>query len=257
MNNKTKMGMNKTGIATSPLMGPQMIKGAELFAPEPGDGKTLAGTRAEYFSGAPPVGTMPPPASLKEVAANTLEMLKGNKGLVFVDKLGERLAFERTGSRLYETVIAHFDASPTWDGGPSRDELLRILHSERQHFHLLKECIETLGSDPTAITPSAEVSAVASIGLLQVVGDPRMSLRHALHAALVAELVDNEGWATLIDLGTSLGHDAMVERFRAAHLEEVDHLMMVRGWVKSAVIGEANLELNESEEDTGQAPVSH
>jgi hypothetical protein len=33
-------------------------------------------------------------------------MLGGKEPIVFLDKLGERAAFERSGTRLYETLIA-------------------------------------------------------------------------------------------------------------------------------------------------------
>jgi hypothetical protein len=48
---------------------------------------------------------VPPPTSMKGMAKSALQALKGEKATVLIDKLAERLAFERTGTRLYETLI--------------------------------------------------------------------------------------------------------------------------------------------------------
>lgn len=246
MNNKTAVGLNRTGAALSPRMTPEMVRSAEMFAPlGPPPGTAMERIRATYMANAMPHGTMPPPASLKEAGLTALEMMKGNKAIVFTDKLGARLAFERTGARLYEALLSRIDAGPTWEGGPSRVEAEKIHAEEVRHFHLVKSCIEELGGDPTLQTPSADVDALASMGVIKVLGDPRMSLRHALHGILVAELVDTEGWSTLIELASSLGHEEMASRFREAHLVEEQHLVTVRGWLRTALLDEANMELEE------------
>jgi hypothetical protein len=47
-------------------------------------------------------------------------------------------------------------------------KLERICKEELEHFHMLWECLETLGADPTVQTPSADVAAVASQGIPKV-----------------------------------------------------------------------------------------
>jgi hypothetical protein len=50
--------------------------------------------------------------------------LNGSEEMVLlVDKLGERLAFERSGTRLYETLLSKFDSYGPFEGGPERAEL--------------------------------------------------------------------------------------------------------------------------------------
>jgi hypothetical protein len=226
-------------------MAPQMVHTAEMYAPGSSDGEHIATVRALYDAHALPIGTMPPPSSLKEATVTAVEMLKGNKALVFMDKLGARLGFERTGARLYEALMPRLEAGPTWEGGPTLQEVQRIHVDELQHFLLLRQCIEELGGDPTVQTPSADVSATASLGVVQVLGDPRVSLRHALHGILVAELVDNEGWSALVELATSLGHEQHAQRFQAAQLAEEQHLLRVRAWLRTAVLSEANMDFSE------------
>jgi hypothetical protein len=245
MSNKTKLGMNRTGIALSPRMGPEMLRATELFPPTDSDGESIAGVRAVYAAQREPIGTMPPPGSLREAAVSALEALKGNKEPAYVDKLGARLAFERTGTRLYQTLLPKLAGGPSWEGGPTEAEVQSILADELHHFHLVRRYIEELGSDPTVQTPSADVSATASLGLVQVLGDPRMSLRQALDAILVAELVDNEGWTTLIDLASSLGRHEHVREFQMALAAEARHLELVRAWVQTAILSDTSMTMDE------------
>jgi rubrerythrin len=223
-----------------------MLEAVERYHPTPNlEAAALRTAREMHAARATPLGTMPPPASMREVGTTAVEMLKGNKAAVFVDKLGDRMAFERTGSRLYQGLIARFESSLTWEGGPSLEMLEEIRRDELSHFAMLRETVLELGSDPTVVTPSADVCAVASMGLIQVVNDPRIKLSDALHAILVAELVDNEGWSLLIELADELGHEGLSERFAAAQSAEESHLQTVRSWITAAVTGDATMALDE------------
>ena len=239
----TESGSNRTGMATSPIDGPETIKGAGAGTPSPSlEPSGLLAARVSYAKEVEPVGTMPVPTTFKSLAEATKQMLLGKKPMVFLDLLGERLAFERTGTRLYEGLLVKLEAADPHPGGPAREDLERIRDEELEHFALLKATMTALGADPTAMTPSADVIAVASAGLVQVVGDPRTTLTESLKAILTAELTDNEGWLTLADLAERLGHDETANVFRRALAEEEDHLARVRSWLASAVEGQAGLE---------------
>ena len=93
---------------------------------------------------------------------------------------------------------------------------------------ILRDALEQLGADPTAMTPCADVSGVLSIGVLQVVTDPRTNLAQSLEALLTAELTDNAAWEMLIELVRSEGKDDMVASFQQALVEEEDHLRIVK-----------------------------
>jgi rubrerythrin len=239
----TESGANRTGMATSPIHGPEMIKGAKAGTPSPSpEPSGLVAARVSYAKQVDPVGTMPVPTTFKSLAEATKQMLLGKKPMVFLDLLGERLAFERTGTRLYEGLLVKLEAADVHPGGPSREDLERIRDEELEHFALLRDTMIGLGADPTAITPSADVIAVASAGLVQVIGDPRTTLTESLKAILTAELTDNDGWLTLADLAERLGHEDTAEAFRRALAEEEDHLARVRSWLTTAVEGQAGLE---------------
>lgn len=205
--------MNRTGIGVAPERAARMISAVEEFPPSSaGDGAAIAAVRVEYArDGADAGGSEPTP--------------------LLMDKLGERLAFERTGTRLYEALLSKHDAYGPFEGGPSREDIAHILGEELGHFHLLIDAIKTLGGDPTELTPSASVQLTASRGVGAVLVDPRTNLLQSLDAIAMAELTDNEGWETLTGLARLAGEEELAERCEEALLTEQEHLAKVRGWL--------------------------
>jgi ferritin-like protein len=256
MKSATNLGSNRTGLATSPALAAALVEATRETVPSArGDARTLAAVRIDYAKVAEPVGSMPPPASLKEAAKTVFKALRGQKATVLLDKLGERLAFERSGVRLYDALISKLEAFGSWAGGPSLAELENIRSDERNHFLLVKSAMEEMGSDPTAVTPSANAQAVISKGLPALLGDPRTDLRQGLEAILVAELVDNDGWENLINLARALGQDELAARMDRALQEEQDHLRRVRRWLTAALSNEAGAGRMESlARERGKAP---
>jgi len=229
------IGTNRTGIATSPLEAPQVIAGAEQGGSSPGDESALAAARTAYVREAEPIGSVPPPVSLKGAVKTVAQALKGEKASVFIDKLGERLALERAGVRLYALAMVKAETGPRWDGAPSVADLAGIQRDELEHFGLLQECAKELGADPTAMTPSADVAVNLSKGIPAVLADPRSDLRHCLEGLLVAELSDNAGWEALASLARELKQDRMAEQFERALEQEQDHLRRVKEWLREGV----------------------
>jgi len=184
----------------------------------------LALVRVQYAATAEPLGSMPP---LPNPKAHTGEVPLS----LLLDKLGERLAFERSGVRLYDALLSKFDAFGSWKHGPSRAELEYIRGQEKEHFLLLHLAIGRLGGDPTALTPSADLHAVASKGLSDVLTDPRTTLSQGLEAILMAELLDNDSWRSLADLAASRAEDDLVDQCERAIQTESEHLFKVRSWL--------------------------
>ena len=236
------MGMNRTGMDMAPIQGKLVAEGASQSVPSGGgDRFTQDALKAPYLQEQVNIGSVPPPGSLKGIATTAMNMLKGEKANVLIDKLGARLAFERTGTRLYEALIAKAEVAAPPQTGPTVAEL-RILHDEElNHFHLLQRYIRQLGADPTAMTPCADVVGVASTGLLQVVADPRTTVAQSLEALLIAELADHDGWSSLISLAEGFGQDEMANDFRQALHEEERHLAQVRAWLSADVKAEAGV----------------
>ena len=219
METVTEVGMNHSGMLVAEDGGQKMLENIELTKPNAGDERDLAKLRLAYAKQADPVGTLPEPQQTGLSA-------------VLMDKLGERLAFERSGTRLYDALMVKCAAEPS--AGIPAKELKHIRDQEATHFALVGAAIQSLGGDPTAQTPSADVSGVEGMGLMQVLNDPKATVGQALHAILVAEMTDNAAWEELIELTTQAGNEELVERFTRAHAEEQEHLEKVQGWYKAA-----------------------
>jgi rubrerythrin len=210
-----------------------MVAATREFRPSSrGDASAIALARIDYAAEAEPVGTMPPPAGLLDGVKTAAKMMRGQQPTLLLDKLGERLAFERTGVRLYEALLSKHDSS--LGGGLTRADVQHILDEEREHFALLREVMEARGGDPTAVTPSADVQATASKGLCAVLADPRTTFVEGVEAILIAELTDNECWDALIGLADAAGERELVARFAEARDTEREHLQRVRGWLANA-----------------------
>ncbi len=236
-NGGTKTGMNRTGIALSPIDSKELIQGALATQPSmEGNDETANVMRIEYGKAAEPIGTVPPPTTMKGAAGTVVKAVKGENMSAFLDKLGARLAFERAGTRLYAALITKHKSSPPLPGGPTLEQLQEIEADEHAHFQMLVEAVKSLGGDPTVVTPAADVSAVASMGLPQVLADPRTTMLQCLEAILMAELIDNECWTVLAELAERLGHKELAENFRAALAEEEKHLLLARSWVTEATL---------------------
>jgi rubrerythrin len=229
------VGLNKTGIQMSPIDSKEMLNVDENERGQPGDESGAVEVRSAYIAESDGVGSIPLPGTVKGALNVGIQMLKGDSPQILLDKLGERLAFERTGTRLYDALITKCEV--TLDGQISMavEDLAAIRADEARHFLLLKDAIETLGGDPTSQTPSADIVGVESMGLVQVLNDPRTSLAQSLHAIVTAELSDKAGWETLIALADEHELADMVNDFTLALNEEREHLALVQTWYEEAL----------------------
>jgi rubrerythrin len=230
------MGKNKTGLKVPVRNAPEMFDNqddpfkrwahaADDFHPE----IDFQDIKTEYIQESNGVGTLPLPMTVEGVLKGGLQKLTAGHLEVLLDKLGERLAFERSGTRLYEALILKCEAALP---GESLDFLRQIRNEELGHFQLLKQAIEDLGADPTAITPCADVTGVQSQGLVQVVNDPRTSVAQSVSAILTAELVDNDGWDLLIKIVQAADMDELAQKFATAREHEARHLTEIRSWIE-------------------------
>jgi hypothetical protein len=276
----TATGPNRTGAAVSPQEVKLMLDAVEQFSP-PIQINTLQidAERQSYITEANNVGSIPPAQGMtpgmtpskggkssRKAATATAGTTSVAMG-VLMDKLGERLAFERTGTRLYDALITKYlalsnagasAAAKPSNGGMARakgedveastatllgedalETLMGIRADELAHFQLLTECITALGGDPTSQTPCADVSGSASIGIMQVVSDPRTTLAQSLGAMLTAELTDNAGWELLSELAVAAGRPELADQFANALSAEAEHLEIVRDWIRTLLTTEA------------------
>jgi len=255
MDTKTPLGLNRTGTQTSPLHSAAMLRGADDIAdaiePTEVDAELVnadargdladAQLRESYASQSDGLGSVPLPATLTGVAKSGVALLAGKRPQVLMDKLGERLAFERGGVRLYDALLVKCRAAddPLDDGEVAT--LQRFRDQEAEHFELVADALESLGGDPTAQTPCADLVGVESMGLVQAMNDPRTSLLQSLHVMLDAELIDNAGWDLLIRLARSAAHETLADRFERAQRQEAIHLDTLRELVGRLTLADAGV----------------
>jgi len=255
MDTKTPLGLNRTGTQTSPLHSAAMLRGADDIAdaiePTEVDAELVnadtrgdladAQLRESYASQSDGLGSVPLPATLTGVAKSGVALLAGKRPQVLMDKLGERLAFERAGVRLYDALLVKCAAD---DSGLQDGELSMLRYfrdQEAQHFELVAKALTELGADPTAQTPCADLVGVEGAGLVQAMNDPRTSLPQALHVMLDAELIDNAGWELLIRLARAAGHAGLAEGFEAALQQEAAHLRTLKDMVGRLTLKDAGV----------------
>jgi hypothetical protein len=243
MERSTDLGLNRTGVDMSPIDTKEMLALSRATpASSGGDEMSMAAMRREYNAEAEDLGSIPPPGTVKGVASTALQKLTGKNPEAFIDKLGCRLAFERTGVRLYDALIAKCSSAPGGNTVVPLDTLWIFRNQELQHFKLVEEAIRSIGADPTVQTPSADVDGVASLGLIQVLTDPRTSIAQCMEAILIAELADNDAWQMLILFAEKMGMSDMARDFGVALNEEQNHLMHIRQWYKELVLTDASVE---------------
>ncbi len=159
---------------------------------------------------------------------------------VLLDKLGERLSFERQGVRLYDALLQKIESGGGEVAIALPTEALRQIRSEeKNHFDFLQIAVTELGGDAAVDTPSADIAAVLSHGILQVVTDPRTTIAQTMQAILGAELLDNDGWQIVIELAGELGQTRLKERSQKAKDAEQKHLQTIRSWLSSMTVKEA------------------
>jgi ferritin-like metal-binding protein YciE len=234
-------GINRTGAHSSPETG-RTVEASEQSSPlaRPEEEAAFGQLRAEYALEAEPLGSVPAPGTLKGVVQSGLAKLVGKNPEVLIDKIGERLAHERSGVRLYQAFMVKCRVHPSGAASVPLDELEEMCAAEARHFKLLGDVLVSLGADPTAQSPCADACGIASTGVMQLLSDPRTSLAQALTGLLTVELADYAGWELLIRLAEQAGQDTAATQFAAALAEEQRHLELVRGWLQREVLGQAD-----------------
>jgi hypothetical protein len=251
----TTLGPNRTGATLTPAALAAMTQATDDLTPfDEIDTSEMESCKLACIDEADTVGSIPVPTTLKGVAKSGISKIKGKHPGVFLDKLGERLAYERTGVRLYDALILKFEAAAELAGGSALpavafasddgqarqvetpEQLLhRIRAEELQHFQLLSDAVVKMGGDPTCMTPCADVTALASSGFMQVLNDPRTTLAQCLNAMLAVELADNAGWELLASLADDMGETDLAGRFLGALAQEQQHLEIVKQWLTGLV----------------------
>jgi rubrerythrin len=161
-----------------------------------------------------------------------MEKLIHGHAAQILDALGARLAFERTGVKLYDTVITKIQRS----GEPRYHRILKKLHEirddEKEHEEWLEAQIRAVGGRPDEITTLSQLEAEESTGIQNVILDGHEKTLHLLHALLAAEAADNAGWDLLVKLADQTGDKKAKRAFMKRMASEMEHLAYIRAAVQ-------------------------
>lgn len=156
----------------------------------------------------------------------------GHAPAALIDKLGERIAFERTGVQRYEAMVAKAEAA-----GASTEKIDRLKYfwdEEAAHREAAITAMASLGAEVDAAAPSADPGGISG-QILQMITDPDTSMAQSLDALMTAALIDNAAWDLLIDLARDAGQADMAASFEQILQQKQDHLGTLRIWLREAL----------------------
>ena len=155
-----------------------------------------------------------------------------------IDKLGERIFFERMSIRLYEGLISKHRGDVFKSRLPDMNRIKQFHDEEKEHFELLEKTIKQIGGDPGLMTSAADLIGQEAVPWPQIINDPRTTFLQSLEVILHTELIDNSGWELLIELAERNGLGKIAIRFQQALDEENFHLLTIKQWVQELILNE-------------------
>src|SRR3954470_13097253 len=144
-----------------------------------------------------------------------------------IDLLNERLAFERAGVTLYDTLLGRLRASADPEIAGLIDTVQKDREEEKEHEEWLEEQIRAIGGTAHGLSEHAVLVQAESEGVERVMRRDD-SIPHDFHALLTAELADNAGWDLLVQLADEFGDSKAKKEFKKRLHEEEKHLLFVR-----------------------------
>ena len=240
MKSPASMGMNRTGIDTSPQQFQELLQGLEEFpSMTTGDEETLEVSRTSYIREADPIGTVPAPGTIKGVVKEGMQQVMGRNAEVLIDALGGRLAFERTGTRLYDAFLGKCEVRSEEAAVLPIDRYGSFERGGRPHGNRMGRLTSVRSGPDMCDSPGRREWRSLRWGDAAVGRSTDVRTAQSLHAIHIAELVDNDGWQQLVKLALTLGQNAMAEQFRRAMAEEDQHLTVIRQLVEQLTAAQA------------------
>ena len=170
-----------------------------------------------------------------------MEKLAAKNAAKVIDLLTERLVFERSGVKLYDTLLGRLRAIEDPTLKALLGDVKEHREEEKEHEEWLEEQIRALGGDAHSPTERSVLVQAESEGVERVMRRDE-SILHDFHALLTAELADNAGWDLLVQLADEVGDRDAKKEFKKRLHEEEEHLLFVRHAVeqfaKDEVLGE-------------------
>jgi len=175
----------------------------------------------EVLSQSVPDGTV---SDIKRVHQHNTELL--------LNKLGQRLAFERASVRLYEALIFKCLAiQKSKKNLIPINQLRQFRDEEVEHSQLLNKAIETLGFDVDECIPAPDSNLLSSLQIPKVFTKTNTSILQCLESVQIFATNDNAEWHALHGLFTNLGMKELADEFNQALEEDSVQLEVISRWI--------------------------
>lgn len=158
---------------------------------------------------------------------------------VLLDKLGERVAFERTGAQLYQALVNKYQDSEDKKYLPELVALERFYQQEAKHYELVEQVMHHLGGELEIFPPANDPTSSLTMGWMMLITDPSTNFLQALEIVLQAELVNHAGWELLIELAEKRDLPKVATQFQKCLDEKEIHIARVKQWVQDLTLNQA------------------
>jgi rubrerythrin len=153
-----------------------------------------------------------------------------------IDLLCERLAFERSGVKLYDRVIEALQGTTDAELHSLQATLEEHRAEEREHESWLEGQIRALGGETSLECDGARLASREAAGIEEVAAHDGGDLRHLFHALLAAEAMDETGWKLLVEVAEDAGDREARREFARRHSHEQEHLAFTRHLVERIAV---------------------
>ena len=155
---------------------------------------------------------------------------------ILVDKLSERVAFERTGTRLYEALLSKYQDAEDKKGLPDKSRLELFQQEELKHFEVVSAAIKRVGGELPIISPATDLNGSLGMGWMLAITDARTTFIQALEIVLQAELVDSASWEILIELAERQELADVATQFQECLNEKEAHIVTLKQWLQELTL---------------------
>lgn len=145
-----------------------------------------------------------------------------------LDLLNERLKYERSSVKLYDSLIEKVKRAGDANIMRMMPQLKEHRGQENEHAEWLEQQIRDLGGNAQADTDMSQLIQKEAKGIEEVMLDGDMNIMHQFHALMAAELVDNAGWDLLVQLADEADDGDARRAFKKCLHEEEEHLELVQ-----------------------------
>jgi rubrerythrin len=155
------------------------------------------------------------------------------------DLLYQALETERGGVQVYSKALECAINEEL------REEWTKYLDETRKHVERLTEVLESMGFDPTLVTPGSKVvkhigqSLVGAMDLALSNGDINAAQLVACECVVHAETKDHANWeliGLILEKGELENSETLQEAYDEIEEEENEHLYHTKGWCRELTI---------------------